>query len=115
MSSELYRDAYSWIPASTVGTITNIAITQYQQAIERDKLPHDVLNNKHDSMLVQVPDNAEHIELGVHLLKTYLAKDLVSSKGEPYKMGVEVAKGYNWDKFDRDNPTDNPDGMQDYA
>jgi hypothetical protein len=112
MSSELYRDAYSWIPASTVGTITNIAITQYQQAIESQKLPHDVLNNKHDSMLVQVPDNPEHIELSVQLLKTYLAKDLVSSKGEPYKMGVEVAKGYNWDKYDK---VSNPEGMQDYA
>lgn len=110
-SESLVRDGCAFKPQSTVGTITNLAFVEIFYYIKTKKLPWFLCNNKHDSILIAVPDTTEHIEHGATVLRKHLGRELVSSKGEHYQMKVEVAKGYNWAKY---NKTSNPDGMHDF-
>lgn len=108
-SPELLRDAYAFIPQSTVGTITNVAYTELHYRIKKERLPWYLLNNKHDSLLLQVPDNQEHRDMGMSYCKSHLGRELVSSRGEHYRMKVGISIGYNWAKYDKDK---NPNGMR---
>jgi hypothetical protein len=108
-SEALVRDACAFIPQSTVGTITNIAFTELHWKIIKEKLPWHLLNNKHDSILIEVPDTAEHREHGKIALLNALQRDLKSTRGEEYKMKAEIAAGYNWAKYDE---IKNPQGMK---
>jgi len=98
------RELYAAVPQSTVGEITNIAWTELQRRIKNEKLPWDLLNNKHDSILMQVPNTREHVEMGYHSLKQHLGRTLKSTKGEEFVMGTEVSYGFNWGKQSKDNP-----------
>jgi hypothetical protein len=103
-TDKFFREAISFVPQSTVGTITNIAFVELQRQIEAENLPYDLLNNKHDSILMQVP--IECLEDGARRLKKVLTPTLVSPRGEVFTMKAEVAAGYNWSKADnKHNPT----------
>jgi hypothetical protein len=106
-SSELLRDAYAFLPQSTVGTITNIAYTELHNRIKRERLPWHMLNNKHDSFLLEVPDNKEHTDMGIAYCREHLGRELVSLRGEHYRMKVGISVGHNWGKKSKTNP----DGM----
>lgn len=101
----LFKKAYAFIPQSTVGTITNLAITELQQRIDdRDPLFKDVdlLQNGHDSILMQAPD--ELVLEVAREAKKHLERDLVSPKNEVFKMGAEVQIGKNWGVKSEKNP-----------
>lgn len=104
----LLRQAYSFIPQSTVGTITNIAYTELFYRIRKEHLPWTLLNNKHDSLLIEVPDTTEHVEQAKAYLKEHMGRELISSRGEHYNMKVGISIGHNWGKHSKDNP----DGMK---
>lgn len=108
-STELLRDAYAFIPQSTVGTITNIAYTELHYRIRRESLPWQLLNNKHDSLLLQVPDTSEHRDMAMAYCREHMGRELVSSRGEHYRMKVGISIGYNWAKYDEKK---NPQGMK---
>ena len=110
-SESLVRDGCAFNPQSTVGCITNMAFVEISGYIKTERLPWLLLNNKHDSLLIAVPDTAEHIEHGSALLRQHLARELMSTKGEEYRMKVDISKGYNWAKYSKDNP----EGMKDLA
>jgi hypothetical protein len=101
------REATAWVPQSTVGTITNKAFADNQCYIEANKLEWDLLNNKHDSILCQAPES-ESLECA-RLLSTSLEQELVSPRGERFKMKSEVSIGKNWGKYDE---VKNPEGMK---
>lgn len=103
------RKFYAAVPQSTVGTITNVAFSELQRKIERERLPWDLLNNKHDSILLQCPDTREHIEMAADALRSHIGRDLVSSRGVQYRMGTEVSVGRNWGKWHEEH---NPLGMK---
>lgn len=105
---KLLREMTAWVPQSTVGTIANMAFIGLQDYIEEtDKDEWDVLNNKHDSVLGQAPD--EEVYEAARMLKALTEVELMSPRGEPFRMKAEVSIGKNWDKYD---PEDNPDGMK---
>lgn len=107
-NDSLVREGYSWIPQSTIGIITAMAIEEFDRYCEDHNLPEwEVLNDKHDSMLVQCPIADE--ERCTQLLTQCMSRNLISSTGVPYRMEVEVSRGYNWDKF---HPTTNPHGLR---
>lgn len=108
-SDSFLRDAYAFIPQSTVGTITNLAYAEIWKEIKRQKLPWFLLNNKHDSLLLEVPDVTEHRELAKSLLKKSMERELVSTRGETYNMKSGLSWGHNWAKWD---PENNPEGMR---
>jgi hypothetical protein len=100
----LLRDAYAFIPQSTVGTITNIAYTELYQRIKKERLPWVMANNKHDSFLVQVPDTTEHKDMLTAYSRHHMGRELVSSRGEHYVMKVGMSFGHNWGKKSDSNP-----------
>lgn len=105
-TDKFFREATAFIPQSTVGTITNIAFTKLQKLIESNPKEYsewDVLNNKHDSVLIQVPIKDK--EIAGKTLKSLIEQDLVSPRGEQFKMKSEVSIGFvNWGKKSERNP-----------
>ena len=101
------KEAIAFVPQSTVGTITNLALTELQADIERNKRNWHIFNNKHDSYAAMVPldETAE----AVKVMGVYLERDLVSSLGVAFKMRSEAQVGMNWAKYHKEH---NPLGMK---
>ena len=87
-TEELLRDAYSWKPQSTVGTITNLAVTDMQEHIEREKLSWDILNNEHDSFLVQCPK--DEWKACLQVMQGCIERELKTPSGEIFTMKSEA-------------------------
>jgi len=95
LTESTFKEGYAFIPQSTVGTITNIAYTRLQTFIEdTGKTQWDLLGNCHDSYLLQVP--LEDEQQAGQIAKAYLEQDLISPRGEQFKMKAEVQSGFNW-------------------
>lgn len=110
-TDKMWREGYAHPPQSTVAIITMTAFTKMQNFIEDNKLKDwDVLNDKHDSVMCQVPVGAERE--CAKILQEYLAVEMTSPiDGEKFKMGSEVKVGFNW----ADKSDDNPQGMKELS
>lgn len=89
-----FKEAYAFVPQSTVGTITNIAFTKMQEYIEQNGIKWDMLNNCHDSMLTQCPIE-EEMECA-RIQKLFMEQELTAPKGEKFRMKSETQSGFNW-------------------
>lgn len=88
------KEYYSWNPQSTVGQITNIAITDMQNFIEKNKLDWDILINCHDSMTTQCPIN-EMLDCA-KMQKQFIEQEFTSTiDGVPFRMRSETMAGFN--------------------
>lgn len=105
----LEREALAFVAQSTVGTITNLAYTEMFNRIRKERLPWTLLNNKHDSLLLEVPDTTEHREQGMAYCKEHMGRRLTSSRGEEYRMKVGLSVGYNWGHYHEEH---NKDGLK---
>jgi hypothetical protein len=103
------RELISWIPQSTVGCITHKAVLKLQALIERENLKWNILNNKHDSLLLEVPDS--DIATACDESKKAMAIELVGRDGVQFVMKSEVQVGKNWGSY---HPEKNPAGMRGY-
>lgn len=88
-----YKEWYAFIAQSTVGQLTNIAITELQERLEAgDELLTlaglDVLGNCHDSILNQ--NYPEHQGVVDKELQRHMNRLLVSPTGEEFYMKSEV-------------------------
>jgi hypothetical protein len=110
-TDDFFRKAYAQIPQSTVGVIANRAFCAMQRYIERERKEWDVLNNKHDSVLVQCPV-AEWEECARVLKQTLEVKMISPKDGTEFQMRSELSKGYCWGKHD---PEKCPDGMEEFS
>jgi len=108
LNHETWQKAYAFVPQSTVGTITNYAFNKTHDFILKNNLPWDLLNNKHDSLLVQFPEG--EAREGIKIIQGFLEQDLVSPRGEKFKMKSEASIGKNWAKYHKDY---NPEGLKD--
>lgn len=99
----LFKQAYAFVPQSTVGTITNVALTEIQNDIEQGKYPGlDILQNGHDSGLFQAP--IDKCEIYATELVKHFRRPLTSLRGESFNMGAEVQIGMNWQPESQSNP-----------
>lgn len=103
------RQVCAFIPQSTIGVITHLAYTELHHRIASERLPWKLLNNKHDSLLLQVPDNDEHKAMAISYCKAHMGRELTSSRGETYRMGVGISVGHNWGHYDE---KENPEGLK---
>lgn len=103
----MFKEAYAFVPQSTVGTITNIAVTSLQKFIEMHKLDWDILANTHDSYLVQCPI-AEAKDC-VLVMQELIDAQLTAPDGSKFNMKSEAAMGYNWSPYHKDK---NPNGLR---
>ncbi len=103
------RDAYAFVPQSTVGTLTNIAITETQEFIEQNKKNWHILNNCHDSYLVECPEN--EVKDCALIMKQLLEKEFTSPvDGVKFRMRSECKVGKNWSNWSEINP----EGLKEY-
>lgn len=112
----LFKQAYAFIPQSTVGEITNRAVVALQDEIDNNIWPFhynneigfDLLQNGHDSILSQLNSNLS-FDVIKHI-KSKLEPELISPfDGTKFKMKSEVSIGKNWGPYKKDI---NPDGMK---
>lgn len=97
--SSVLRDFISWVPQSTVGCISNDSIVSMYAFISEQRLINwHIMNNKHDSVLMMVPDN--DINLCAKKLKEYTEVELSNQRGEKFRMKSEVKVGKNWGDWD---------------
>lgn len=108
LNHDTWQKAYAFVPQSTVGTITNYAFNKTHDYILKNNLAWDLLNNKHDSLLVQFPKG--EAKEGIKIIQGFLEQDLVSPRGEKFKMKSEASIGKNWAKYHKDY---NPEGLKD--
>ena len=99
VEESMYKEAYAFVPQSTVGTITNLTFSKMQQKIEdpNDKLSSmnvDIVQNNHDSVLIQCPP--EHADYVAKETVDVMNCDLVSPRGERFKMKSEACIGDTW-------------------
>lgn len=88
------KEALAFIPQSTVGCITHIALTKLQNYIEENHLDWDILNNCHDSYLVQCPvDEAAEC---CKQMKFFMEQKLTNFRQEEFYMRSEALVGRNW-------------------
>ena len=97
----MYKELYAFKSQSTVGQITNYAITEFQERISRgDELLNtagvDVMQNNHDSMLVQCYNDPKHYIPVAHEMRKHFNRELVSPRGEKFSMKSEIQIGESW-------------------
>jgi len=92
----MFNEAYSFVPQSTVACITAKAYCRLQDFIESNTLDWDMLADTHDSYMNQTPI-PESIE-SLKIMKNFIEQDLVSPRGEPFKMRAECQHGFIWCK-----------------
>lgn len=107
----MLKEALAFIPQSTVGSITNIAITKMQHTIEENRLDWHILQNNHDSFMTEFPDSEDEERECARTMKDYIEASLVSPRGEHFKMKSGCETGKNWGKFNEKN---NPLGLRKY-
>lgn len=107
-----FNEFYAFIPQSTVGTLTNVACTEFQDKIEQDKLNYHLLGNCHDSLLAQCPDSSADIKNCSQIMKDCIEKTFISPEdGTKFNMTSECHVGYNWSTY---NEEYNPKGLINY-
>lgn len=93
-NGEFYRNAYAFVPQSTVGEITHIAFRDLQNYIEKENLDWHLLANTHDSYLMEYkPAEREH---ALSKMKEFMEQELTSPSGIKFKMGSDSKHGNNW-------------------
>ena len=104
IDDNMIREAYAFVPQSTVGTATNIAITEIQEIIEKEKLNYHILLNGHDSIVAECPDNDTDIKYCSLLLKNGLEREYISpTDGTKFRMKSECKIGSNWANWSETN------------
>lgn len=91
IDESMYKEMYAFVPQSTVGQITNYAIVELQERIERgDPLLHnvDLLQNNHDSLLEQCPTE-QRVEVARETRK-HINRELTSPRGEKFTMKSDM-------------------------
>lgn len=107
MTGNFFKEAYAFVPQSTVGCITAKCIVNLQHYIEDNGLDWHILNDKHDSVLFQVP--AAEVSAATKVVTNFMQQDLTSPLGEKFKMKSEAQVGDNWAPY---HPKKNPGGLQ---
>lgn len=92
----LVREAFSYIPQSTVGIITSMCIAELQAALDSGVYEgFEILANTHDSVLVQCePTHTEQVKLWI---KNHMNRQLTSPYGEIFHMKSDATVGKNWE------------------
>ena len=89
-NSTVFREAYAYIPQSTIGDNTGLAILHCET-----KKPGLAVADGHDAVYLEVDDNDESIMDAVALLQEAFDRELTFQNGFQIKIPVEVEVGYS--------------------
>lgn len=102
-----YKEAYAFVPQSTVACITREAFCKLQEFIEQTGVDWDLMADGHDSYLVQCPIEEEHE--CAKTMQQFMNQELTSPRGEKFRMKSELQSGFNWGPYHEEK---NPDGLK---
>ena len=90
------KKAYAFVPQSTVGTITNLTFTEVFNALAIEPRYRDcsVVQNNHDSVLVQGPE--ELMPELTKLVQGSMNRKLVNGRGEEFQMKSSASVTDSW-------------------
>lgn len=113
MDDKLFREAYSYIPQSTVGWICNEGVARIYNRIGlgRPDLRAQLLLQVHDSILVQCP--REHAREVAALMGECMTIPF-ECNGHKLVIPTDAKIGYNWGNRSKDGKT-NPAGLRDIS
>jgi hypothetical protein len=102
------KEYIAWGPQSTVGQITETALTNLQEYIESEHKDWDILADTHDSYLTQGP--LLDIRDRVTKMTELMGQPFVSPvDGAPFNMRSEWQIGFNWSSYKKGK---NEEGLQ---
>ena len=110
ISDKEMREWISFVPQSTVATITNKALAKSQDFIEDHDVDWHLLATTHDSIMFETPDS--EVDLGVKTFMPFMTPELVAPDGTKFKMKAEAQTGKNWCPWKKDK---NSEGLREYA
>lgn len=89
-NSKIFKEAFSYIPQSTVGDNTGLAVLFCEQ-----HEPGFVIMDGHDSVSLEVNDSFEDILNAIQLLQSAFDRTITFPKGTQIKIPVEFEIGYD--------------------
>lgn len=105
---KLMREAYSYVPQSTVGDLGVMAITRCHDELEL-KIPGvEVLLNVHDSILVQC--NEADVKMVADRMEEVMNIP-ITVKDRTFTIPTDCKVGHNWGARPKKTPEDNPLGL----
>jgi hypothetical protein len=94
-------EIYMFIPQSTIGTLTHVAITETQQYIENYNKQWNIIINEHDGFAVECSDS--EIENCKNVMANSLEKEFTSPvDGSKFRMKTESYIGKNLSPYKKD-------------
>lgn len=105
------KEWIAFVPQSTVATITNIALTRFQNEYIEDQNKDDwhLAATTHDSIMAEIPD--DDIDEAGFILLDLMRPTLTAPDGSRFRMGAELQVGSNWAPYKRG---ENEEGMREY-
>lgn len=95
-NAEVEREALSYIPQSTVGTLTSIVFTELWAYICANKLDWMPLVNVHDAVVTECPPS--QVQDCAYVINKLFARPLTAPSGEVFHMKSEAMAGDSWCK-----------------
>lgn len=89
-NTKIFKEAYSYIPQSTVGDNTGLAILYIE-----DEWPGIVLMDTHDAVTCEVNDTDEDVIKAMELMSRAFDREIVFPNGLVLKIPIEFELGYN--------------------
>lgn len=86
----IFNEAYSYIPQSTVGDNTGLAVCE----LERDY--HYILQDGHDSLCQEIPDAEDEIHKVFMATGKAFERDITFHNGIIIRIPIEAQIGYDW-------------------
>lgn len=95
-NGKIYREAYSYIPQTTVGDNTGLAVLYLEK-----HFPGHFLSEVHDSALLEVIDDFDYIWTAFQHLKQAFHRTLRFQNGFELEIPIEAEIGYNLQKMEK--------------
>ena len=94
-NAKIFREAFSYIPQSTVGDNTGFAVYELSLAYDNRGEKTRLVQECHDSVVQEVPDTPEAIYDWCQITLKAFDRTVRHSNGIEYKIPVEAEFGYN--------------------
>jgi len=93
-NKELIKEAYAYIPQSTVSDMLNMGLVELYKDIEECGLDVQMVLQVHDSIVLQARE--KDIDSVITLLHTYLER-AIKLNGKSMYIPIDISVGNNWD------------------
>lgn len=94
---ELFNQAYSFNPQSTIGDMVNDALITFEQDLEPFMYKADCLTQTHDSATMQYPEN-DWVDMAKYAIRfglDYMSPEL-EANARKFRVGTDMKIGHSW-------------------